>query len=66
MPSNRRQIDDIDRQLLAELQEDARTSNAELGRRVGLSAPAVAERVARLQESGAITGQTHVVDGGWL
>ena len=48
-PSNRRQIDDIDLRLLAELQEDARLSNAELGRRVGLSAPAVAERVARLQ-----------------
>ena len=61
-PSNRRQIDDIDLRLLAELQEDARLSNAELGRRVGLSAPAVAERVARLQESGAITGFHAAVD----
>ena len=61
-PSNRRQIDDIDLRLLAELQEDARVSNAELGRRVGLSAPAVAERVARLQESGAITGFHAAVD----
>ena len=62
MPSNRRQIDDIDVQLLAELEEDARLSNAELGRRVGLSAPAVAERVARLVESGAITGFHAAVD----
>ena len=62
MPSNRRQIDEIDYELLAELQEDARVSNAELGRRVGLSAPAVAERVARLVESGAITGFHAVVD----
>ena len=62
MPSNRRQIDDIDMQLLAELEEDARLSNAELGRRVGLSAPAVAERVARLVESGAITGFHAAVD----
>ena len=37
-------------------------SNAELGRRVGLSAPAIAERVARLQESGAITGFHAAVD----
>ena len=62
MPSNRRQIDDIDLRLLRELEEDARVSNAELGRRVGLSAPAVAERVARLQESGAITGFHAAVD----
>ena len=34
MPSNRRQIDDIDVQLLAELEEDARLSNAELGFRL--------------------------------
>jgi Lrp/AsnC family leucine-responsive transcriptional regulator len=62
MPSNRRQIDEIDLQLLAELQEDARVSNAELGRRVGLSAPAVAERVARLVDSGAITGFHAAID----
>ena len=62
MPSNRRQIDEIDIRLLTELQEDARVSNAELGRRVGLSAPAVAERVARLQECGAIIGFHAAVD----
>ena len=56
MASNRRQNDDIDLRLIGELQEDARLSNAELGRRVGLSAPAVAERIARLVEAGAITG----------
>jgi Lrp/AsnC family leucine-responsive transcriptional regulator len=62
MPLNRRQPDDIDVRLLEELQQDARVSNAELGRRVGLSAPAVAERVGRLQESGAITGFHAAVD----
>jgi Lrp/AsnC family transcriptional regulator, leucine-responsive regulatory protein len=62
LASNRRQIDPIDLRLLAELQEDARLSNAELGRRVGLSAPAVAERIARLQESGAITGFHAAID----
>jgi Lrp/AsnC family leucine-responsive transcriptional regulator len=41
--------------LLSELQTDARLSQAELGRRVGLSAPAVAERLNRLEREGVIT-----------
>jgi Lrp/AsnC family leucine-responsive transcriptional regulator len=48
--------------LLAELQQDARLSFAELGRRVGLSSPAVAERIARLEETGVITGYHAQVD----
>ncbi len=43
-------------QILQALQEDARISFTELGRRVGLSAPAVAERVRRLEEAGVISG----------
>jgi Lrp/AsnC family leucine-responsive transcriptional regulator len=43
-------------QLLGELQQDARLSLAELGRRVGLSSPAVADRLKRLEEEGVITG----------
>jgi Lrp/AsnC family leucine-responsive transcriptional regulator len=64
MPSKRNQNaqDGTNLRLLAELQADARLSNAELGRRVGLSAPAVAERVARLEESGAITGYRAEID----
>ncbi len=64
MPTNRRQtaIDDTNLRLLEELQADARLSNAELGRRVGLSAPAVAERLARLEEAGAITGYRADID----
>jgi Lrp/AsnC family transcriptional regulator, leucine-responsive regulatory protein len=42
------------RRLLAELQTDARLSLAELGRRVGLSSPAVAERLRRLEDEGVI------------
>jgi len=42
--------------LLRELQLDARLSFAELGRRVGLSTPAVAERVRNLEAAGVITG----------
>jgi Lrp/AsnC family leucine-responsive transcriptional regulator len=65
MPTNRRQdsygaglppLDDTDLRLLTELQDDARLSLAELGRRVGLSAPAVAERLTRLEREEVILG----------
>jgi Lrp/AsnC family leucine-responsive transcriptional regulator len=49
-------LDQTDRHLLIELQADARVSLAELGRRVGLSPPAVAERVRRLSDEGVILG----------
>jgi Lrp/AsnC family transcriptional regulator, leucine-responsive regulatory protein len=49
-------IDDTNLRLLAELQENARLTLAELGRRVGLSPPAVAERVQRLEQQGVILG----------
>jgi Lrp/AsnC family leucine-responsive transcriptional regulator len=55
-------IDDINRKLLTELQDDARLTVAELGRRVGLSSPAVAERLQRLERSGAIMGYHAKVD----
>lgn len=48
--------DTKDWQLLEALQQDARLGYAELGRKVQLSAPAVAERVKRLEEAGVITG----------
>ncbi len=56
------QIDDINRRLLAELQEDARLTIAELGRRVALSAPAVAERIQRLEQRGVIRGYRAEID----
>lgn len=49
-------IDKISWNILRELQNDARLSYAELGRRVGLTTPAVIERVKRLEEAGIITG----------
>jgi Lrp/AsnC family leucine-responsive transcriptional regulator len=55
-------LDTIDLRIVGELQTDARTSLAELGRRVGLSAPAVADRVQRLEETGVITGYHAEVD----
>ena len=55
-------IDALDLRIVAELQIDARVSFAELGRRVNLSAPAVAERVRRLEDAGVITGYHARVD----
>ncbi|MFD0685640.1 Lrp/AsnC family transcriptional regulator [Actinomadura fibrosa] len=55
-------LDDVDRRILGELQRDARVTLAELGRRVALSAPAVAERVQRLEDTGVITGYRAEVD----
>ena len=49
-------LDKISWSILRELQEDARLSYAELGRRVGLTTPAVIERVKKLEEAGIITG----------
>jgi len=55
-------IDDIDRKVLTELQQDARVSYAELGRRVGLTTPAVIERVRKLEDAGVITGYRAEID----
>ncbi len=52
----------MDLRLLAVLQRDGRAGYAELGRAVGLSASATAERVRRLEESGVITGYACEVD----
>lgn len=49
-------MDEVGWQIIQALQENARLSFAELGRLVGLSLPAVAERVRRLEEAGIITG----------
>jgi Lrp/AsnC family leucine-responsive transcriptional regulator len=55
-------LDVTNLQLLEELQADARLSLAELGRRVSLSSPAVAERLRRLEDEGVITGYRAEVD----
>lgn len=55
-------IDDIDRHILIQLQTDARVSYAELGRRVGLTTPAVIERVRKLEDGGIITGYRARID----
>jgi Lrp/AsnC family transcriptional regulator, leucine-responsive regulatory protein len=61
-------IDKVDAQMLARLQEDGRVSQHELAQAVGLSAPAVAERLRKLEERGVIRHFTAVLDAralGW-
>lgn len=55
-------LDKYDRILLDALLENGRASFAQLARLVNLSAPAVAERVAKLEASGVITGYEAKVD----
>ena len=55
-------LDDIDRQILAELQADGRMTNVELARRVGISAPPCLRRVRTLEEQGYIRGYHAEVD----
>ena len=55
-------FDELDRRIVAALVEDGRATYAEIGARVGLSAPAVKRRVDRLRASGAVTGFSASVD----
>jgi len=55
-------VDETDERILAELADNARATFAEIGERVGLSAPAVKRRVDRLLATGVIRGFTTVVD----
>ena len=57
-----REIDETDWKLLAELEADARQSFSELGRKVGLSQPATAERIKNLEALGIINGYRVEVD----
>jgi Lrp/AsnC family leucine-responsive transcriptional regulator len=61
-PADRQVLDGTDRRILSELSADGRVSQAELGRRVRLSPPAVAERVGRLERAGVITGYHAAID----
>ncbi len=54
----------MDLQLLSALQTDARLSYRALGRQVGLSQPAVADRIRRLEEAGVIAGYRARIDRG--
>lgn len=60
------ELDAIAWKIIECLQLNARITFAELGRNVGLSTPAVAERVHRLEEAGVITGYHACIDGSKL
>jgi Lrp/AsnC family leucine-responsive transcriptional regulator len=57
------ELDDIDLRILSLLQEDCRTSLVRLGEHVGLSAPAVLERIKKLEAAEVITGYRAILDG---
>jgi Lrp/AsnC family leucine-responsive transcriptional regulator len=59
---NEKLLDQIGWRLLAELQVNGRLSYAELGRRVGLTTPAVVERVKRMEDAGIITAYHADID----
>ncbi|HXJ32881.1 MAG TPA: Lrp/AsnC family transcriptional regulator [Candidatus Eisenbacteria bacterium] len=55
--------DDTDLRIMSLLQEDCRTPLARLGEQVGLSAPAVLERIKKLEAANVITGYHAILDG---
>jgi Lrp/AsnC family leucine-responsive transcriptional regulator len=60
--NSRSLLDEVNVRLLTELAADPRQSMSELGRRIGMSAPAVTERVCRLEAAGVIRGWRLDVD----
>lgn len=49
-------IDNLNWNILKRLQNNARLSNAEIGRQVGISSPAVSERIKKMEDAGIIRG----------
>src|SRR3989440_7725160 len=60
--SSNEEIDPVNIRVLEELQRDPRLTMSELGRRIGMSSPAVTERVRRLEEAGVIRGYRLDID----
>lgn len=61
-PSRTLSLDAVDKRILAVLSRDARISQRGLSRELGMSAPAVGERIARLERAGVISGYTVTLD----
>lgn len=55
-------IDELDRRILAEVQTDCKMPLAQVGKRVGLSAPSVMERIRKLEDAGIIRSYVAVLD----
>src|SRR5919109_784278 len=74
LPIENDELDAVDLNILRTLLEDARTSVAEIARKVKMSAPSVAERMRRLEENGTIQGYAAEINpaalglplGAWL
>jgi len=60
--ANNRTIDDIDRRILSLLQDNARISQSDIAKAVGLAPSAVMERIRKLETRGIITGYVALVD----
>lgn len=60
------ELDAVDREILRVLREDGRASHTYIARRVKLSAPAVRERIRKLEQAGVVTGYRAVLDPGTL
>ena len=55
-------LDQVDRDILAMLQQDGRASASYIAQKIGMSIPAVTDRMKKLQESGVIMGFTALLD----
>ncbi len=55
-------LDPIDQQILAFLEENARRSYSDMARQLGLTSPAIAERIRKLEHHGVIRGYKPVLD----
>ncbi len=55
-------LDQVDRGILAMLQQDGRASASHIAQEIGMSIPAVTDRIKKLQESGVIMGFTALLD----
>ena len=58
----RNTLDEIDQSILIQLQENARISMTELGKRIGLSTPATNERVKKLEDKEVIKGYRAIIE----
>jgi len=54
-------LDSLNWKILQRLQQNARVSNSEIGREVGISSPAVSERIKKMEDAGIIHGYRTVV-----
>ena len=61
--AGRLKLDDVDRQILRDLQDDGRMTNVELAKRAGISAPPCLRRVRTLEQEGIIKGYHADIDG---